>query len=162
MSTTTTAATPNTLNSRVLQEGYGAEAWHGPNLKAALADVSSELASGGRPPAVTTSPRSRSTTPTTRIRSAAGCPRTRPSHSCWTAKTGSLFPGHMPSRGRTILTVVDTQQQRLAKLVSDIEAGRVHSRLSDSERFALVLGITCHAVYHAGQIQLIKKLHARD
>jgi hypothetical protein len=24
-----------------------------------------------------------------------------------------------------------------------------------------VLGITCHAVYHAGQVQLIKRLHAR-
>jgi hypothetical protein len=27
------------------------------------------------------------------------------------------------------------------------------------QRFTLVLGITCHAVYHAGQIQLIKRLH---
>jgi hypothetical protein len=31
--------------------------------------------------------------------------------------------------------------------------------MTAEERFALVLGITCHAVYHAGQIQLIKRLH---
>ena len=28
-----------------------------------------------------------------------------------------------------------------------------------AEHHDLVLGITCHAVYHAGQVQLIKKLH---
>jgi len=56
--------------------------------------------------------------------------------------------------------VVDRQQQHLATLVADIEAGRGRSRLSEAERFALVVGITCHAVYHAGQIQLLKKLHA--
>jgi hypothetical protein len=28
----------------------------------------------------------------------------------------------------------------------------------DGERFDLVLGITCHAVYHAGQVQLLKRL----
>ena len=27
-----------------------------------------------------------------------------------------------------------------------------------TERLALVLGITCHAVYHAGQVQLLKTL----
>ena len=61
---------------------------------------------------------------------------------------------------KEILATVDRQQERLATLVSDLEAGRVRSRLSEPERFALVLGITCHAVYHAGQIQLLKKLHA--
>jgi len=32
------------------------------------------------------------------------------------------------------------------------------SPLGESEWLDLVLGITCHAVYHAGQIQLIKRL----
>jgi hypothetical protein len=32
--------------------------------------------------------------------------------------------------------------------------------MTDAERFNLVLGISCHAVYHAGQVQLIKRLHA--
>jgi hypothetical protein len=39
-----------------------------------------------------------------------------------------------------------------------VGAGRVTSPLGETERFDLFLGITCHAVYHAGQIQLIKRL----
>jgi hypothetical protein len=59
---------------------------------------------------------------------------------------------------RTILATVDTDQQRLGTLVGDIEVGMATSALADAERFNLVLGITCHAIYHAGQIQLIKRL----
>ena len=33
---------------------------------------------------------------------------------------------------------------------------------ADAERFKLVLGITCHAIYHAGQIQLIKRLRGEQ
>jgi hypothetical protein len=33
-----------------------------------------------------------------------------------------------------------------------IEAGTLTSPRTDAERFDLILGITCHAVYHAGQI----------
>ena len=39
-----------------------------------------------------------------------------------------------------------------------IEGGAA-SPLADAERFKLELGITCHAIYHAGQVQLIKRLH---
>ena len=42
---------------------------------------------------------------------------------------------------------------------SQIEGG-VSSPLADADRFNLELGITCHAIYHAGQVQLIKRLHA--
>ena len=50
MTTTTIekTATPNGLDARVLarvlEEGYGPGAWHGPDLRAALADVGPELA----------------------------------------------------------------------------------------------------------------------
>src|SRR5687767_13167518 len=40
----TTTTIEKTELSRVLQEGYGPGAWHGPDLKAALADVTPELA----------------------------------------------------------------------------------------------------------------------
>jgi hypothetical protein len=48
-SSTTTGPTQLKLDSsdpalRILAEGYGPGAWHGPNLKAALADVTAEAA----------------------------------------------------------------------------------------------------------------------
>jgi hypothetical protein len=49
-------------------------------------------------------------------------------------------------------------QGRLAAVVGDIEAGRIRSPLSETERFDLALGITCHAICHAGQVQLVKVL----
>ncbi|MCI0435336.1 MAG: hypothetical protein L0271_17095, partial [Gemmatimonadetes bacterium] len=57
-----------------------------------------------------------------------------------------------------IVDVVEEQQRRLIATVTDVAEGRVPTPLSDSARFDLILGITCHAVYHAGQIQLIKRL----
>ena len=45
-----------------------------------------------------------------------------------------------------------------AQVVGDIDAGRIASPLTDREQFDLSLGITCHAVYHAGQVQLLKVL----
>ena len=38
----TAATSVNTAFARILEEGYGPGAWHGPNMKAALADVSVE------------------------------------------------------------------------------------------------------------------------
>ncbi len=53
---------------------------------------------------------------------------------------------------------VESEQQRLAELVAAIEAGTVTPVMAPPERFGLILGITCHAIYHAGQVQLIKRL----
>ena len=57
-----------------------------------------------------------------------------------------------------IRATVATEQRRLADLIADVEADNATSAIADDERFGLVLGITCHAVYHAGQVQLIKRL----
>jgi hypothetical protein len=57
-----------------------------------------------------------------------------------------------------IQALVDSQQQRLMSVAAAIEAGTASSPLDEADRFNLVLGITCHAVYHAGQVQLIKRL----
>jgi hypothetical protein len=58
----------------------------------------------------------------------------------------------------TIRASVESEQHKLSALLADIESGKVVSPLAEAERFNLVLGITCHAVYHAGQVQLIKRL----
>jgi hypothetical protein len=61
-----------------------------------------------------------------------------------------------------IRRTVDAQQQRLSEVIEGVEAGGVTCHLTAEERFGLVLGITCHAVYHAGQVQLIKRLHGEQ
>jgi hypothetical protein len=57
-----------------------------------------------------------------------------------------------------ICELVELEHQQLVAAVSEFGAKGAVPSPNDSERFDLVLGITCHAVYHAGQIQLIKRL----
>ena len=147
-----------TLESRVLNEGYGPGAWHGSDLKAALADVQPALAFW-RPAA------GRHNIAEIAMHHAFYVHSVRSRLSEHTLEAFALkgedwFPlaSERAISWPDTTRVVDTEQSRLATLVGDIDSGRVTSPLSESERLALVLGITCHAVYHAGQIQLLKRL----
>src|SRR5262245_20472744 len=159
MSTTTDRpAVSSELESRILKEGYGPGAWHGADLKAALADVTPAFAFRRPSPG-------RHNIAEIALHH-AWC--TRPVVAQVSGAQSEPFPLEgedwfdLPDE-RTlswskILSRVESEQQRLATAVADIEAGRCISQLTDVERLNLVLGITCHAVYHAGQVQLIKKL----
>jgi hypothetical protein len=57
-----------------------------------------------------------------------------------------------------VLEVMTLEQERLMDCVARTQSNGVRSPLPESDRFELVLGIACHAVYHAGQVQLIKRL----
>ena len=158
MSTRTEAIVDPGLESRVLTEGYGDGAWHGPDLRAALADVTSARAfwrpAPGRHNIAEIALHHAYCVRGTRAQLAehAGEPFVLPGED-WFELTGEeVLPW------RTVLATVDSEQRRLGELIAAIGAGRVASHVPDAERFNLVLGITCHAVYHAGQIQLIKRL----
>jgi hypothetical protein len=161
MSTSTKANTSveSTLESRVLNEGYGTGSWHGPDLKAALADVEAAVAFW---------------------RPASGrhnIAEIALHHAYYARAVRAQISGRPPepfvvagedwfevNDGRElswprIKAAVESEQLRLAELVAGIRSGTVPSAIPDEERFGLVLGITCHAVYHAGQVQLIKRLH---
>ncbi|PYT81207.1 MAG: hypothetical protein DMG40_10130 [Acidobacteria bacterium] len=146
------------LLARVLDEGYGPGAWHGPDLKAALADVSPELAFW-RP-----SPQRHNIAEI--VLHHAYCARSVRGQLSGTAPEPFVLEGEDwfalsdPARltWQQIQAAVEKEQSELAGIVADIAAGRVQCKLSEAERFNLVLGITCHAVYHAGQIQLLKCL----
>jgi len=144
----TTTTIEKTELSRVLDEGYGPGAWHGPDLKAALADVGPDLAFW-RP-----APERHNIAEITLhhafyVRSVRGqLSGTTPEPFVlegedWFDAAGLSWP--------EIQKVVEEQQSRLAEVVADTEP--------NAERFNLVLGITCHAIYHAGQVQLLKRLH---
>ena len=164
MSTIAKTAIPKGLDARVLarviEEGYGAAAWHGPDLKAALEDVSPEIAFW-RP-----SPERHSIAEIALHH--AYCARAVRGQLSGTPLEPFVLEGDdwFALTDQTRLTwaeirsAVDAEQSRLSRIVADICAGRVQPSLPDAERFDLVLGITCHAVYHAGQVQLIKRLRA--
>lgn len=144
--------------TRILDEGYGPGAWHGADLKAALADVSPELAfwrpASGRHNIAEVALHH------------AYCVRSVRGQLSGMAPESFVMEGEdwFELADSTRLTwpkiqsTVEEEQGKLAAVVADVAAGRAQPKLSDAERFNLVLGITCHAVYHAGQIQLLKRL----
>jgi hypothetical protein len=144
----TTTTIEKTELSRVLDEGYGPGAWHGPDLKAALADVGPDLAFW-RPAPERHNIAEIALHHAFYVRSVRGQLSGTPLEPFvlegedWFDPAGLSWP--------EIQAVVEEQQSRLAAVVADTEP--------NAERFNLVLGITCHAVYHAGQVQLLKRLH---
>jgi DinB superfamily len=157
-----TAASPagrTSLETRVLSEGYGPGAWHGADLRAALSDVTPKAAfwrpATGRHNIAEIALHHAYFTRAVRAQiSGQGVePFVLDGEDWFEVADETTLPWP------TIRATVESEQHKLGVLVADIEAGQFVSPLDDAERFSLVLGITCHAVYHAGQVQLIKKLH---
>jgi hypothetical protein len=152
------AGIPAATFNRVLDEGYGPGAWYGSDLRAAISDVG----------------------PATAFRRPGEGRRSIAEialhHAYWAGEIDRKLTGGparpFPLEGEdwfeladgsrlswaAVQSTVEAAQDRLNKTVADIGAGRRESPLTERERFDLVLGITGHAAYHAGQIQLIKKL----
>jgi hypothetical protein len=151
---TTAPAHSKTSESRILQEGYGPGAWHGADLKAALADCTPELAfwrpGEGRHNIAEIALHHAYCTRSVRGQIGGGTPEpfVLEGEDWFALEKGK------PLSWTRIRDVVESEQQKLEAAV-----GGRRSPLTDEERFTLVLGITCHAIYHAGQIQLIKRLH---
>jgi len=146
------------IESRVLNEGYGTGAWHGADLKAAIADVTPALAFW-RPA------EGRHNIAEIALHHAYCARGVRAQISGRPAEPFILggedwfeAADETSISWPKIQATVNTEQERLGALVAEIETGRVTSPLADSGRLDLVLGITCHAIYHAGQIQLIRRL----
>jgi hypothetical protein len=154
---TPTGLPDGTLN-RILDEGYGPGAWYGSDLRAALGDVTPASAFARPAPG------------------RHNIAEVALHHAYWAgqieAKLTGAPPEAFPLVGEdwfelddpsrllwtAVTTLVDAAQQRLGRAVGEIASGARTSPLSESERFDLVIGITGHAAYHAGQIQLLKKL----
>ena len=153
---TPTGVSGATLN-RVLDEGYGPGAWYGSDMRAAIADVTAATAFARPAPG------------------RHNIAEIALHHAYWAGEIARKVSGSetrsFPLDGEdwfeladesrlkwaAIQKEVDAAHQRLSKTVSDLAAGRAVSPLNEAERFDFVIGITGHAAYHAGQIQLIKK-----
>ena len=164
MSSTTTArklAAPAETDVRVLtriaSEGYGDGAWHGNDFKAALADVSIDLAywrpGPGRHNIAEIALHHAYTVRAVRVKLAGTKGTVEPF-----ALQGEDWFVVDDARGLAwpkILEIVAAQQERLLDAIGGLGATKL---ANDVKPFDLVLGIACHAVYHAGQVQLIKAL----
>ena len=159
--TTTPTGLPVSTFTRILDEGYGPGAWYGSDLRAAIADVT--------PATAFTRP----------ARGRHNIAEVALHHAYWLGQIENKLTGGDPGGAAVfplvgedwfelddesrlswgaIATLVDASHQRLSRTVGEVAGGDRPSPLSEAERFDLVIGITGHAAYHAGQIQLIKKL----
>ena len=153
----TSIATSSDLTGRVLQEGYGSEAWHGPELKTALADVTPELAFW-RPATGRHNIAEIAMHHAFFARSVRGQLSSRALEPfAIEGEEWFSLSKDKPLSWREIAKVVETEQSRLADAIRDLGTAKSAPQ-GDVEPFGLVLGITCHAIYHAGQVQLIKRL----
>ena len=143
---------------RILDEGYGPGAWYGSDLRAAVGDVTAAAA-------LTRPARDRHNIAEVALH-----------HAYWAGQIAGRLTGSpaapFPLEGEdwfevsdesrlswgAITAALEASQERLSQAVLEIASGARTSPLGEAERLDLVLGITGHAAYHAGQIQLIKKL----
>ncbi len=148
--------------SRILSEAWGPGAWHGADLKAAVADVTPAVAFWRPGPgrhniaeiALHHAFFARSVR--SQISGRPAEPFVLPGEE-WFAvndETGISWA--------TIQSTLESEQQQLAKLTASVETVTTSSPLAATERFNLILGIACHAIYHAGQVQLIKRLRKAE
>ena len=142
--------------SRIAKEGYGDGAWHGNDLKAALADVTPKLAywrpGTGRHNIAEIALHHAYTIRSVRSRLAA-----KASVEPFVLEGEDWFA---VDDQRTLAwpKIVETVAQEQERLLRAIRALPTAKLADDVKPFDLILGITCHAIYHAGQVQLIKVL----
>jgi hypothetical protein len=138
--------------SRILQEGFGKGAWHGPDMKAAIADVTEKQAferpAEGRHSIAEIALHHAFYVVSVRAR----LTNTKPDPFVMEGEDWFALPSKPALSWKRITALMESEYEKLAKTVAKTEL--------TPESLELVLGITCHAAYHAGQIQLVKRFLA--
>jgi hypothetical protein len=145
--------------NRILSEGYGPGAWHGADIKAAIDDVSAAQAFE-RPKRGFHNIAELALHHAYYVHSVRGRllgtdiePFPLPGEDFFALESGG------PLSWKAVKDTLSDMQARLVDTVTGIESGKIASPLPPEERLTLVLGITCHSAYHAGQIQLVRKIN---
>ncbi len=153
---------PGALLLRILDEAYEKKAWHGPNLKGTLRGVGVQEAAWRPAP-------DRHNVWELALHAAYW------KYAGWRRLTGEKR-GAFPVKGsnwfarpesptekawRADLALLDEQHRRFRSAVAKIPARRLSAEPRGSKHRidTLVYGIAAHDVYHAGQIQLVKRLY---
>jgi uncharacterized damage-inducible protein DinB len=147
----------------ILEDGYGHKAWHGPNLRGSIRRLSPEQASW-RP-----NPKRRSIAEivvhatywkyAVRRRLRDDKRGSFPIHgSNWFA-----VPSPLTTRNwRQFITLLEDEHRALRQAVAGFPPERLHQLPKGGKitYATLIYGVAAHDVYHAGQIQLLKRLQA--
>lgn len=146
---------------RLLDAGYNRAAWHGPNLRGSIRGVTAQEAAlrpkAGRHNIWEIVVHAAYWKYTVRRR-LSGAPRGSFSvrGSNWFTRPAGRSEKAWPQE----VALLDREHQLLREAVSSLQAKDLDRPLRSSRTIArgLIAGIAFHDVYHAGQIQLIKKL----
>jgi hypothetical protein len=160
MSTTTTAADRAGSFARLLDEGHSTRAWYGADILSAVGDLDADTAARRPAPG----------------RHNIG--EIALHHAYWahevrhrlTGDAGTPFPFtgedwfEWPREGgpswSAVQQTLHAEVHALYDAVRGVEAGTIASPLAPAAQVDQILGIAAHAAYHAGQVQLVKRLVA--
>ena len=158
--TPTPAAIPTAVLPRVLDEGHATNPWYGADIVSALGGVDAETAARRPQPG------------------RHNVAEIALHHAYWVREVRSRLTGthdgpfvldgedwfDWDATSRLswdeVKKTLEREVHRLRDAIVAIDNGKQASVLSPEARFDQVLGITGHAAYHAGQIQLVKALVA--
>lgn len=147
----------------LLDRSYDHEAWHGPNLKGSVRRVSAEVARWRPGPARHSIAEQVlhasywKYTVRRRIRGGR-----RGSFAIRGSNWFPVGPDLDEGRWRDHLRMLEEEHRELRLAVAELEPGRL-GEVPQGSRFdleGLISGIAAHDAYHAGQIQLLRRLHA--
>lgn len=152
-----------TLLLRMLDEGFDKSAWHGPNLRGSIRRVDAEQA-GWRPGADRKSIADH-TVHAAYWKYAARRRLTGEKRGSFPLKGSNWFKLEQPlspATWKAYVKMADEAHKGLCEAVSGL-SDRDLTRVTKGAKIdiqRLLYGIALHDVYHAGQIQLLKRLYA--
>lgn len=146
---------------RLVDEGYDTKAWHGPNLKGSIRRLSVEQAVWRPQPGrhcIAEQVLHAAYWKYTVRRRLRGDAR-----GSFALKGSNWFPvpATLPSADWTLqVALLEEEHRLLRETIACFPAKRLHevSPGAKASHLATIMGIAAHDVYHAGQIQLLKRL----
>jgi hypothetical protein len=150
---------------RILDEAYEKKAWHGPNLKGSIRGLSAEQAAwrpGPRRHSIAEQVIHAAYWKYTVRRRLRGDLR-----GSFPLKGSNWFPVASPLSGqewKSHAALLDSEHRLLRQAILEFPAERLFELASDGKftNLAIISGIAAHDVYHAGQIQLLKRLQGGE
>jgi uncharacterized damage-inducible protein DinB len=146
---------------RLFDEAYEKKAWHGPNLRGSIRGISPDEASWC--PAPGRHCIAEVVVHAAYWKYAVRRQLTGADRGLFPLKGSNWFPLPEPFDAAAwagCVRLLDAEHRALRAAVLALDPGRLHRQPPTSKhtRAALVQGVTAHDLYHAGQVQLLKRL----